>query len=439
MARTTTQPAPPGPSGPLLYLGWLARRSPTAALERFARDYPRLAGTRIGRHPVYLLNHPDLITALFVTHGRATRKGRSMEKIKLLLGDGLLTSEGELHARQRRRIQPALHGNQLDAYEDLMTSAAGELSGRWTDGTRIDVHREMSALTLTVVGRALFGRQLERETAEVAACMDILLSGFARHLLPGADLLLALPTPTNRRRFAAVDRLDALVRGLVDEKTARPGDDLLSVLASRMDEKQARDEAMTLLLAGHETTANALAWTWLLLDQNPEVATWWHEEIDDAEALTYEGLPRTRAVLAESMRLYPPAWILGRRLLRPVELDGWTLPAGALCVASQWAMHHDPRFWAKPTAFWPERWLDGGGEFDESAPGQPRGAYLPFGLGSRLCVGRGFAWLEGVLLLATLGRQWAPQLVPGHRVDVVPAITLRPKNGLPMTLRSRCP
>ncbi|GAB3422708.1 cytochrome P450 family protein [Flindersiella endophytica] len=427
---------PPGPSGPLLYLGWLSRRSPTSALERFARDYPRLAATRIGRHSVYLLNHPDLITELFVTNGRALRKGRSMEKIKLLLGDGLLTSEGELHARQRRLIQPAMHGDQLDAYRDLMTSAAGEVSAGWEEDTRVDIHREMSALTLTVVGHALFGRQLVRETAEVAACLDVLLSGFARHLLPGADFLLGLPTPTNRRRFAAVDRLDALVRRLVEEKQANPGNDLLSVLASRMDEKQARDEAMTLLLAGHETTANALAWTWLLLDQNPEVATWWHAEIDE-KPLVYEGLPRTRAVLAEAMRLYPPAWILGRRLLRPIELDGWTLPAGALCVASQWAMHHDPRFWAKPGSFWPERWLTGGGEFDESAPGQPRGAYLPFGIGSRLCVGRGFAWLEGVLLLATLGRAWAPRLVAGHRIDVVPAITLRPKNGLPMTLSSR--
>lgn len=419
----------------MLYLGWLARRSPTAALERFAREYPRLAGTRVGRHPVYLLNHPDLITSLFVTHGRATRKGRSMEKIKLLLGDGLLTSEGELHAAQRRRIQPAMHGGQLDAYRDLMTDAACDVAARWQDGARIDLPHEMSALTLTVVGRALFGRHLERETEEVAACMDVLLNGFARHLLPGADLLLALPTPTNRRRFAAVDRLDALVRSLVEEKKAKPGDDLLSVLASRMDEKQARDEAMTLLLAGHETTANALSWTWLLLDQNPDVAAWWHDEID-GKPLAYERLPRTRAVLAESMRLYPPAWILGRRLLRPLELDGWTLPEGALCVASQWAMHHDPRFWAEPRAFRPQRWLGTDGEFDESAPGQPRGAYFPFGIGSRLCVGRGFASLEGVLLLATLGRAWAPQLVPGHRVDVVPAITLRP-NGLPMTLRSR--
>src|SRR5262245_42980061 len=293
MARTTTQP--PGPAGPVLYLGWLARRSPTSALERFAHDYPRLAGTRIGRQPVYLLNHPDLITELFVTHGRATRKGRSMEKIKLLLGEGLLTSEGKLHARQRRRIQPAMHGDQLEAYRDLMTSAAEEVSGRWEArdaGARADIHREMSALTLAVVGRALFGQQLVRETAEVAACLDILLSGFARHLLPGADFLLALPTPTNRRRFDAVDRLDALVCRLVSEKMASPGDDLLSVLASRMDEKQARDEAMTLLLAGHETTANALSWTWLLLDQNPAVADWWHEEIDE-KPLAYEDLPRT--------------------------------------------------------------------------------------------------------------------------------------------------
>jgi len=424
-----------------LHLDLLRRRDPTAMLLRLARDYPRVAHFRLGTTRVYLLNHPDLITALLVTQGRATRKGRMLNKIRIVLGDGLLTSEGAFHARQRRLIQPALHRDRLGAYLDLMVSAAREHGDRWHGGARVDLAREMSALTLTVVGRALFGHHLRRQAGELAACLDILLGGSGRHLLPGADLLLSLPTPGSRRRLRAADRLDRLVRQLVDERRRRPGHDLLSVLVGQMEPDRARDEAMTLLLAGHETTATALTWAWWLLDRHPAVARWWHEEVDayhPHDPADPDRLPRTRAVLAEAMRLFPPSWLLGRRLLRPVTMDGWRIPAGALCATSQWAMHRDPRFWADPLGFRPARWL-AGGSFDESAPGQPRGAYFPFGMGARACAGRAFAWAEGTLLLATLGRDWAPRAVPGRPVGPLPAITLRPRGGLPVTLHRRAP
>ncbi len=435
-----------------------ARRDPTSYLEQVARTYPRLAHVRLGREHVYVLTHPSLVHELFVVRGRDTRKGRALERIRMLLGDGLLTSEGELHHRQRRLIQPALHGRQVSAYAEVMVATAREYDDHWRNrATRtatggpdlqLDVAREMSGLTLTVVGRALFGSDLRELTGPVADDLGTLLRGFRRHLLPGYDLLLRLPTPGRNRMFAAVDRLDRAVRQVIERRRAEPpGADLLSELLAAMDDDtQVRDEVMTLLLAGHETTATALTWTWWLLSSHPEIAGWLHEELDagtDAEGTAgwsyaaLDRLPRTRAVLAESMRLYPPSWILGRRTLTDLELDGWTVPAGSLCVASQWALHRDPRFWSDPAEFRPSRWLTPDGAYDEAAPGQPRGAYLPFGLGARICVGLAFAWTEAVLVLATLAGRWDAELAPGQEVAAQSAVTLRPRYGMRMVLRAR--
>ncbi|WP_063828643.1 cytochrome P450 [Actinopolymorpha alba] len=435
---------PPGPRGSLLYAGIVARRDPTAYFEGIVRDHPRLAHLRLGREHVYVLGHPELVQELFVARGRALRKGRALERIRMLLGDGLLTSEGERHRTQRRLIQPALHGDRIAAYADDMVATARAYDTRWRDGEVLDLAREMSGLTLTVVGRALFGSDLREETARVAEALAALLGGFQRHLLPGADLLLRIPTPGRARMFAAIDRLDRLVRELIERRRAAPpGPDLLSTLLAHLDDDtQVRDEVMTLLLAGHETTATALTWTWWLLSEHPEVARWLHEELDTRldgvpSYADLDRLPRTRAVFAEAMRLYPPSWILGRRTLTEVELDGWTLPAGSLCVASQWVLHRDGRFWAAPLEFAPRRWIGPDGRYDEAVPGQPRGAYLPFGLGARICVGLAFAWMEGVLVLATLARHWDPELAPGQKVEPLPAVTLRQKYGMRMRLRAR--
>ncbi|WP_115849388.1 cytochrome P450 [Thermasporomyces composti] len=466
---------PPGPSGVAVLGGLLLRRDPLTLIDHVVREHHRLAYVRLGSEHVYLLSHPDLVHELFVTRGRQLRKGRALERIRLLLGDGLLTSEGERHRAQRRLIQPALHGDRLATYLPVMVATARRYDRRWRDGSEIDMAREMSTLTLEVVGRALFGSDLTDIADPVASALGTLLDGSPRHLLPGIDLLLRVRTPAQARLMRAVDTLDRIVREVIARRRAAPaGTDLLATLLTQIDDDTlVRDEAMTLLLAGHETTATALTWTWWLLAKHPEVAAWLHEELDQVHlghqgpdhtgcsgatdqqatnlatragppaAVTRPGpsalldrLPRTRAVLAEAMRLRPPSWILGRRTLCDVELDGWTLPAGSLCVASQWALHRDPRFWSEPESFQPQRWLTPDGHFDESAPGQPRAAYLPFGLGARICVGLAFAWTEGTLVLATLARRWAPTPVPGQVVTPRPAVTLRP-SAMRMVLRAR--
>lgn len=442
--RSRTPARPPGPGSRSLYLGLLARRDPLSLITHIGAAHPRLAHIRLGREHIYLLNHPELVHEVFARRGRDVRKGRALEKIKILLGEGLLTSEGELHKRQRRLIQPAFHDRRIRGYAGAMAEAAYEVDEHWrTSGrTPVDMFTEMAGLTLAAVGRALFGADLRTEATDIADCLQDLLGGFQRNLLPGADLLLSLPTPGNARLFRAVERLDGLVRAMIDERrSAPPGPDLLSALLHAeepMSDTQVRDEVMTLLLAGHETTASALTWAWWLLDAHPAREDWLHAELDqlpgDPGYDDLDRLPRTHAVVAEAMRLYPPSWLIGRRTLVPLELDGWTVPAGSLCAASQWVLHRDPRFWSDAPAFDPKRWLDPAGGFDLAAPGVPRGAYLPFGLGSRACAGQSFAWAEGALVLAILARRWAPRLAPDHVVRPHASVTLRPKDGMPMEL-----
>jgi cytochrome P450 len=425
-------------------------RRPTDLLERVAAGSPTLAHFRLGREHAYLLGTPELIRELFLSHGRVAAKGRGLEQARAVLGRGLLTSEGELHRQQRRLIQPAFHETRVRRYAEQMQAAAGLTAAGWQDGEVRNVAAEMTALTLRIVGRTLFDTDLSADSARVANALTAFLGGAQRAMLPGGPLLNRLPLPSTRRLAAAGAGLDAVVYRLIAEHRAAGdrGDVLSMLLAARdddgsaMPDAQIRDEVLTLLLAGHETTANALAWAWLLLDQHPAAAARLHAEVDPLPAApTYDDLgrlPWTHAVVAETMRLYPPAWIVGRRLLADVPLAGWTVPARSLCVASQWITHRDPRWWTDPLAFRPERWLDAAGRYDEAAPGQPRGAYFPFGLGRRVCIGESFAWTEAVLVLATLARHWAPALVPGHPVDIRPAITLRPAHGLRMTLRARC-
>jgi len=304
-------------------------------------------------------------------------------------------------------------------------------------------------LTLEIVGRTLFGADLTSDTAEVAESLTSVMEGFSGQLLPGGPVLLRLPLPSTRRALRAVSRLNAVVQRLIDQRRmdADSGDVLSILLAARdqdsgsaMSDKQVRDEVMTLVLAGHETTANALTWTWWLLTRHPEELSRVRDELSEMLAgrpPLFGDVPRlsfTRAALAEGMRLYPPAWTVGRRLTEAIEVDGWTLPEGSLAVASQWVHHRDPRWWPAANTYQPSRWLRPDGTFDETAPGQPRGAWFPFGFGHRICIGEDFAWTEGVLVLATLLQRWALTDVP-DRIDVLPAITLRPLGGLPATMR----
>ncbi|HST67339.1 MAG TPA: cytochrome P450 [Mycobacteriales bacterium] len=432
---------PPGPElGPLDIARMLRSRRMTDFLERAAERGPTLSHFRIARDHAYLVGTPELVRELFGPLGRAGRKGRGLEQSRRLLGDGLLTSEGDLHRRQRRLIQPAFHATRVDAYAQIMRTAAAELPERagWRDGEVRDIAADMADLTLRIVGQTLFAADLTDDSTTVSGALAELLARFQRTMVPGGALLNRLPLPSTKRLNAAIAELDSVVTRLIAEQRREPreGTVLAMLLAARdehgdpMPDRQIRDEVLTLMLAGHETTANALAWTWLLLDQNPDAAARLHAELATDERSW------TRAVIAESMRLYPPAWVIGRRMITDVTLDGWPIPAGSLVLASQWVTHRDPRWWPDARAFTPQRWLGPDG-FDEAAPGQPRGAYFPFGLGRRVCIGESFAWTEAVLALAALARDWAPALVPGHPVALRPAVTLRPMYGLRMTLHRR--
>ncbi|MFL6128967.1 MAG: cytochrome P450 [Mycobacteriales bacterium] len=443
---------PPGPKLGPLDLVRMARGTPLTDLvteKGFgSEDLVHLALQ--GEHYYFALA-PELVCDLLLRLAKATGKGRSTEQSRPLLGDGLLTSDGELHRRQRRLIQPAFHGGQVRGYARVMAEEAARLpaGGDWTDGAVRDVAADMAAVTLRIVGRTLFTTDLSADAGTVTDAATKLIHLHQRSLSTGRKLLAALPGQKATGQAAAAD-LDRVVQRMVTESRERggTGDSVLAMLLAARDDdgqpmtdRQVRDEVMTLLLAGHETTANALTWTWLLLEENPAAAGRLHAEVDalpgPPTADDLPALPWTAAVLAESMRIYPPAWASGRRIRADVTLGGWTVPAGSLASAVQWLTHRDPRWWADPLAFRPERWITAGGAYDESAPGQPRGAYFPFGMGNRVCIGASFARTEAALVLATLARDWAPALVAGHVVKPLPATILRPRGGLPMVLHRR--
>jgi cytochrome P450 len=440
---------PPGPKG-TPFIGSLRRmqRDPLVFLRHVAAEYGDIAHFRLGGFHAFLLSDPGDIEDVLVTHHRRFTKGRALQRARRMLGNGLLTSEGEFHRRQRRLAQPAFHRPRVAAYGEVMTRLAIRFCERQRAGETIDIAREMNQLTLAIVGRTLFGADVESQAAEVREALTAVLEMFDVSVSPLASLLERLPLPRMRRFRAALTRLDRIVYGIIDARRREGGDrgDLLSMLLLAHDEEgdggsmtnqQLRDEAMTLFLAGHETTANALAWTWYLLAQHPAAEARLHAEVDaliNGRVPTSEDVPKltfTRRVLAESMRLYPPAWAIGRRAIEAHPVGGYVVATGSLVLASQWVVHHDPRHYPDPDRFDPERWLP------ESQALRPKFSYFPFGGGPRVCIGEAFAWMEGMLLLATVARQWRFQLVPGHPVSIQPVITLRPHHGIKMTVVRR--
>lgn len=407
-----------------------------------------MARLRVGPYRLLYVNHPDLVHELLVVKHASFAKGRILDQARDIFGQGLLTSEGELHRRQRRLIQPAFHRRRIEAYATAMAADAADTAARWQDGATVDIAREMMLLTLRIVARSLFSLDVEdREAREVGRALDALVGAFELTVNPFRRLMEKLPIPSIRRARQGLETLDALVYGLIDERRrtgGSGGEDLLSLLLDArdeegggMDDRQVRDEVLTLFLAGHETTANALTWSWFLLARHPEAAARFRAEVDTVLGDRLPGaddVPRlvaTRQVLAESMRLYPPAWAISRRAIEPVEIGGFPLTPGTGVLASQWVAHRDPRFFPDPLSFRPERWTE---SFEA---GLPKLAYFPFGGGPRLCIGLGFAWMEGILLLATLGRRWTMDLVPGLPVEPDPRITLRPKHGVQVILKRR--
>lgn len=437
-ATQVRPPGPPmGPVGAVRMLRTLVRRDlPPGRMVELGRDYPRIASIGTRTQPAFLLSHPDLVRELLVVQARAVEKGPALLAAGLLMGQGLLTLPNALHKPRRRLVNPSFHHSRIAGYAEVMVAATDALDRRWATlqpGRTIDLAQEMSALTLEIVGRALFGAELAGESDEVYRCLELAMRGWEKTLVPGGERLLQLPLPVFKRMWAASDALQALVRRMVHASVESPGDDLVSGLLDSLTEDEVRSEAMTLLLAGHETTANALTWCWHLLSQNPTAARALRTEVvgTDPTYASLPSLPYATACIAEAMRLYPPAWILEREVTDELVLDGYRIPAGSIVVASQYALHRDPRFWRDPLTFDPSRWIVDGA-FDEDGPGQPRGAWFPFGAGTRQCIGESFAWTEAALVLARLARHWAPVSLTDPRLHA--AVTLRPEGGLPARL-----
>jgi len=449
MSPTSRAAYPPGPPRSLRTLViYVPGRDPLAFFTNLARTYGDIAHVQMAGEHLFLLNHPQLVKDVLVTNQKSFFKGRGLERSKRLLGEGLLTSEGETHVRQRRLMQPAFHRDRIASYAATMTRTADHVQREWTEGGTIDVAQQMRRLTLAVVGQTLFGTDVEAHAQRVGQALTTVLDSFWLTMLPLFEVLEHLPLPPFHGIRKASAELDAIVYGLIAERRKSPGDrgDLLSTLLmaqdeegdrGRMTDRQIRDEAMTIFLAGHETTANALAWTWYLLSGAPLVEAKLHEEIDrvlGGRLPTVEDLPNlayVEQVVTEALRLYPPAWIIGRRAIEDYTVEGYVLPARSIVVVSPYLVHRDRRFFSDPDCFLPERWTPA---FKASLPPF---AYFPFGGGTRRCIGESFALTELVLVVSTLAQRWRFRLVPGHAVTPQAVVTLRLKHGLKMTASRR--
>lgn len=434
------------------------RRDPLALFAGVTRDYGDAVHLRFPFQSVYLFNHPDAVREILITRAAHFTRGLAIDRAKPLLGNGLLTIDGEFHLRQRRLMQPAFHRLELARYTAAIAATADRHQRRWPDGGRIDVAREMLALTLAAVVTTLFDGHIEESADEVGEALGELFDLSHRLLLPLGSIWRRLPVPTSRRFRGARATLDAALQQII-EAGRRPGaanDNLLSKLTAAaaseggMSDQQLRDEAMTLLLAGHETTASALTWTWFLLARHPDVARRLRDEVDAAlgdrlpTAADLPVLPYAERVFSEAMRLYPPVWSIGRRARDEVVIGGYRVPRGALAVVCPWLIHRDPRFWSEPERFDPDR-------FAPAAKGErPRDAYFPFGEGRRRCIGENLALLLGVITIAVLVRRVRFEMPAGDAVRPLPYLFLlhpgyiarstgseTPVRGLPMRV-GRC-
>jgi cytochrome P450 len=438
-------------SSPRVLRSLFDRRRSIAMFEAVASRYPDLAEIHIAGRKLWLVSDAALAREVLVDHGRSVSKGEGLRVVQWVLGNGILTNEDPVsHRRNRRLIQPAFSTSRLRAYSEVMVAAAMRADERWQDGEVVEIVDEMGRITLDVVGRALLGDETDQDAPAVIDALGVVIKHFGLGFVPGAAKLMDTRLPAAVRIRAAIAAMRATVARIVSEHRADPtltGDMVASLLAASeagesLDVEQVRDETLTLMLAGFETTANALSWTWWLLDRAPEAAAQLRAEIEavlgDGNA-SYDDLrrlPYAMAVIAETLRLRPPAWMIEREVREPIAVGQFIAPVGTTMLTSPWILHHDLRSWgADVMTFRPDRWINADGAFDPTAPGQPKGAYLPFGAGSRICIGESFAWAEAVLVLVTLARRWAPEVESGQRVGMWAAVTLRPHPGIRMRLR----
>jgi cytochrome P450 len=414
--------------------------NPIVLFEHLAETYGRIAYYKLGLSHIVFVNEPEFIREILIQQPQNFVKERTQRRMKILLGEGLITSDGEVHKRQRRIVAPAFHRQRIQAYGGMMVDRAAAMRDRWQTGQPFDIAAKMMHLTLQIVARTLFDTDVTDDVLQINDQVNVIMELYNFLVtLPRAESYLHLPIPGLVRFRRARARLDAVVHRMIEEHRmdSRDRGDLLSMLlASRDDEtdhsgmtdEQLRDEVLTLFLAGYETVANALTWTWYLLSQNPGAEARFHAELDhvlgSSRLPTLDDLPRlryTEMVLAESMRLYPPAWAMGRQSITEVELGPYRFPPGVYFFFSQYILQRSARYFPDPLRFDPDRFLP------EQKANRPRFAYFPFGGGGRQCIGESFAWMEGILILATIAQKWRLRFLPGQVVDVQPKITLRPK------------
>ena len=442
---------PPGPRGaPIMGVMREFNRDHLGFIERAQREYGDVVWMRFLYVPALFLYHPDDVEYVLATNPKNFIKAMSLRSnfFQRLVGNGLLTSQGEEWKRQRRLSQPAFHRERVASYAEVMVDYTNRLTAKWQEGETRDMHVDMMRLTLEIVVQCLFSADVSHDVDDVGATLKELVKPFASQATLGWILNNRLPTPAHVRFHAQAKKIDNVVYRIIAERRASGKDegDLLSMLlaardedGSQMSDRQLRDEVMTLFLAGHETTALTLAWSWYLLGTNPEAERKFHAELDEVlggRAPTAADLPRlkfTEQIAKECMRLYPPAYGLGREAINDCEIGGYQIPAGTQVFMFQWATQRDPRFYDEPEAFRPERWTE------EFIARLPKYAYFPFGGGPRACIGASFAMMEIVLCLATIGQKFRLDLVPDHPVEIYPAMSLRPKDGIRVVIRNRTP
>lgn len=467
---------PPGPSSRLtltLFFNFL--RDPLTVLHSLSKEYGDISHFKFGKHHIYLLNNPDYVKEVLVNQDNNFIKSRGLQLAKRILGEGLLTSEGELHHRQRQLIQPIFHSDEIPNYANIMREYTLDISSQWHDQATIDIHKEFMHLALAIVSKIFFNVSIEElEIKKIDRYVTTIIEYFNRARIPFARIIEKVPLPSNIRFCQAKKHLDEIIYRIIDSHLNNDSNnnadnrqqneshlykDIINLLLqdqandyfstsknnegvniARNNRQQLRDNVITIFLAGHETVANALTWTFYLLSQNPKEEKMLHNEVDSvfhdednvaSVAKDISKLEYTQRVFAESMRLYPPAWAIGRQAIEDCKIGGYVIPAGSSILMSQYLMHHDFRYFPQPERFDPERWSP-----QEKAK-RPRFSYFPFGGGVRSCIGETFAWTEGILVIATIARRWKMQVMRGDPLVLQPLVTLRPKHGMQMRLIER--
>lgn len=449
--RVVTASAPPARPPRFRFtprrVGWSLDRTRSAQLwDELGACASRegIARFRFAAQSCWAVTDPAWARQVLTAPPDVVARSGSFRKLRTFLGDSLITTEGPAHRTRRRQVQPAFQRQRLEAYAGSMVAAAQATAQQWQDGQRVAMEQQMAALAMDAIGRAVLGVDGRALAPVIGASLEQLMRAMPLLFIPHFERFALAPIPGLGWLRHAFGVLDGIARESATSSDAELVRALRAAAADvpELSQDEVRDELLTLLLAGHETTAVTLTWTWWLLDRHPQAAARIREEVarvvggreptyDDVGRLAY-----TQGVVAETLRLRPPAWINERQVVGALELGPHRPPRGTVLLIPTWVLHRDRRWWQDPQEFQPERWLDSDGRYNEKSPGQPRGAYLPFGAGAHACIGSSFAWTEAVLALAVLAPRWRPAVTDDARVAIRASVTLRPAHGMPMRLHA---